>query len=403
LQPCKNLYPEIMEYPCLVLSEKEIEFIRRDIRTCGISFSHLEEELVDHICCIVEDYLESGYSFENAYRKVKKNVAFDTLKDLEIQTLLLINKKLQTMKTTLRISGIAGLLAILAASLFKIFHWQGGNVILTLGIATIALGYIPVLVLTMKREKILKRRRNITFVGIITAFCFLVSLLFAIMHWPYTEYTIYFTWIMAFVFLIILFASVIKSDDNRLLHLSLILFLTILFILDVSMYFVNLNNPKTSTYTMESNLEASIQLLDHRTDEYYSEIDSIENNPEYQDIINLRSQTGEIISKIEDMQHRIFASKEEKEIYSRKLFDKHSNLDPLEADAKKLENNLDQYRVFLVGRAELNPDLQVFIEKSIKFGSFEFNNALPIIYNNLGKLIRDIKMAECELLNDLLQ
>ncbi len=83
-----------MEYPCYDLSDEEIEFIRKDVKKCEISFSHLEEELIDHLCCMVEYLLTEGFTFNETYKKVRKNVAFDSLKDIEIQTLLLINKKL---------------------------------------------------------------------------------------------------------------------------------------------------------------------------------------------------------------------------------------------------------------------------------------------------------------------
>ncbi len=380
----------IMESHCPRLSVEEIDFIRKDVKKCGISFSHLEEELIDHLCCLAEEYMQQGYSFNEAYRKVKLFAAFDSLQDIEIQTLLYINKKILAMKTTLKITGIAGLTSILIASVFKVLHWPGAGVLLTLGVITLAFAYIPVLFFSLKKEKLMKRKRNLTIVGIITAFLFLISILFAMQHWPYRVYIIILTWLFMLTFLIMLFNNIIKSEENRILHLSMILFFTILLILDIAIYMVNLNNPKVSYFTLEDNLEESIRLFEHRADAIYAALDTA---------TALETITDRIVDEIKINRERLFNSEEDKIAYTKKLFKNRRVVYELESEAMQLGKDIKQYRDVLLEMASASPDIEAFIKKSIRFNAYDFNNAPPILYNNLNRLIRDIRIAEVELLN----
>lgn len=55
------------------LSLQNIDQISNDVRKQEITFSHLLEELIDHICCDVENEMQNGFSFSEAYRRVRKN------------------------------------------------------------------------------------------------------------------------------------------------------------------------------------------------------------------------------------------------------------------------------------------------------------------------------------------
>lgn len=49
------------------VTDRQVEFIRRDIRAKGIRLPELEESILDHLCCMVEAEMEQGASFEAAY------------------------------------------------------------------------------------------------------------------------------------------------------------------------------------------------------------------------------------------------------------------------------------------------------------------------------------------------
>ncbi|MFN8206882.1 MAG: hypothetical protein U0T82_05660, partial [Bacteroidales bacterium] len=65
------------------LSLYQIEQISRDVRREDISFSHLLEDLIDHVCCDVEYEMEHGLSFSDAYLKVKQKIGLHGLQKIQ--------------------------------------------------------------------------------------------------------------------------------------------------------------------------------------------------------------------------------------------------------------------------------------------------------------------------------
>lgn len=71
------------------LSDTEIDFIANDIRERGIHLAGLHENLLDHICIIIEEKLERPEEFQTVYAAVIKTFYNNELKELEEQALLL--------------------------------------------------------------------------------------------------------------------------------------------------------------------------------------------------------------------------------------------------------------------------------------------------------------------------
>ena len=52
------------------LKDAQIELIEKDLRRKGITYDPLHEDLVDHVCSEIEERMEKGESFRNAYDRV---------------------------------------------------------------------------------------------------------------------------------------------------------------------------------------------------------------------------------------------------------------------------------------------------------------------------------------------
>ena len=87
------------------LSLHHIEQISRDIRRQEITFSHLLEDLIDHVCCDVENEMQTGLNFGEAYKKVKQKMGSRRLKEIQEETLYAVDTKYRYMKNTMKISG----------------------------------------------------------------------------------------------------------------------------------------------------------------------------------------------------------------------------------------------------------------------------------------------------------
>jgi hypothetical protein len=53
-----------------VLSDEQVSFILDDIKRNGIGLEELQLNLLDHICCIIENEIPPGENFEEFYRKI---------------------------------------------------------------------------------------------------------------------------------------------------------------------------------------------------------------------------------------------------------------------------------------------------------------------------------------------
>jgi hypothetical protein len=194
------------------LSLFQIEQISHDVRREDISFSHLLEDLIDHVCCDVEYEMEHGLSYSDAYLKVKQKIGLHGLQKIQSDTLYEVDSKYRSMKNLMKISGVSGTMLLGVAALFKIMHWPGAGIMLTLGAFIMAFIFMPSSLSVLYKESKSGKRMLLFISGFLAGFCFILAVLFKVQHWPYAGYLILFADIF-FVFLI-LFLLEKKLRDN---------------------------------------------------------------------------------------------------------------------------------------------------------------------------------------------
>jgi uncharacterized protein with PQ loop repeat len=165
------------------LSIDNIEKISHDIRKQEITFSHLLEELIDHICCDVEFEMENGLTFSEAYRRVKQKMEPRRLKEIQEETLYAVDTKYRNMKNTMKISGIIGTVLLGFAALFKIQHWPGGSFMMTIGAAILAFVFLPSALGVLWKETHNKNRIFLFISAFLCGMFFIIGILFKVQHW----------------------------------------------------------------------------------------------------------------------------------------------------------------------------------------------------------------------------
>ena len=166
------------------LTLQNIEQINQDVRSQEITFSHLLDELTDHVCCDVEYEMQKGMSFQEAYLMVKQKMGKRRLKEIQEETLYAVDTKYRIMKTTMKISGVAGTVMFGFAALFKIQHWPGAAILMTLGALTLALIFLPSALSVLWKETHSTKRLFLFISAFVTGACFIAGTLFKINHWP---------------------------------------------------------------------------------------------------------------------------------------------------------------------------------------------------------------------------
>ncbi|WOK04722.1 FtsX-like permease family protein [Imperialibacter roseus] len=118
------------------LKDAQIELIEKDLRRKGITYDPLHEDLVDHVCSEIEERMEKGESFRNAYDQVMDRFEQRGLPELNKETLSILShftmlsnfltSSLRLFKRNMLYSAIrvVGLSLGVAALLLSLFYYN---------------------------------------------------------------------------------------------------------------------------------------------------------------------------------------------------------------------------------------------------------------------------------------
>lgn len=166
------------------LSQENINQITNDIRKQEINFSHLADDLIDHICCDVEAEINKGLDFQEAYWKVRLKIGSRRLKEIQEETLYAVDKKYRYMKNIMKISGVTGTVLFGFAVLFKLQHWAGAGLMMTLGALILAFVFMPSALVVLWKETRSKGNVFLFVSAFLTGMFFIIGILFKVQHWP---------------------------------------------------------------------------------------------------------------------------------------------------------------------------------------------------------------------------
>ena len=115
--------------------------ISGDLIRLGLTYDRLMDDMLDHVCCMVEEGMEEGNDFETSYHKVLDAIGEKSLPEIQHQTLLNLDKKFQRMKNFTYLFGLSSAIITIIGSLFKRMHWPGAGILITVGMVMIVFIY----------------------------------------------------------------------------------------------------------------------------------------------------------------------------------------------------------------------------------------------------------------------
>jgi hypothetical protein len=171
----------------IVLNEEQIDIIRLEIMKGGIVNETLISELLDHYACCIEDVMQQGYSFEEAYKNAYQQITPNGTKEIEEELffVLTFNQHI-TMKKVLYSGGFIAASSFNFGFLFRILHWPGAEELFLISAASFILLVAPVWIyLTLKNKVLLSVGDHFRmWVGIVSTFLLSSGFIFKIMHMP---------------------------------------------------------------------------------------------------------------------------------------------------------------------------------------------------------------------------
>ncbi len=185
------------------LSLLNIDQITNDIRREEITFSHLLDDLIDHVCCDVENEMQHGLDFAQAYRKVKQKMGSKRrLKEIQEETLYAVDSKYRKMKNLMKFSAISGTIIFGFATMFKIQHWAGAGIMMTLGAFILAFLFMPAALVVLWKETRSNKKILMMISGFSAGFLFIAGTLFKVQHWPGAGVILFVSYLIAAILFI---------------------------------------------------------------------------------------------------------------------------------------------------------------------------------------------------------
>ncbi|MEO1627214.1 MAG: M23 family metallopeptidase, partial [Bacteroidota bacterium] len=80
------------------LTDFHIHYIKARLEEEGLEYGPLKEELLDHLCCAIEDQMKDGAHFHIACEKAFAAFGKDGIQKIQLQTIRSLNQKSQLMK-----------------------------------------------------------------------------------------------------------------------------------------------------------------------------------------------------------------------------------------------------------------------------------------------------------------
>ena len=158
--------------------------IKADLVNRGLTYDRLLDDILDHVCCMIEEQMIAGENFELSYKHVLDTIGDKRLPEIQHQTLLLLNKNFQRMKNLTYLFGLSAALVTILGTFFKRMHWPGAGILITAGIILVIFVFLPLYFVNSYREQAEKKNPLYAIVGFLTLAFLLAGAVFKIQHWP---------------------------------------------------------------------------------------------------------------------------------------------------------------------------------------------------------------------------
>lgn len=255
------------------LTDREIKILSKEIEKQGLTYTQLQKELLDHLCCDIEVKMDEGIEFLKAFEEVSKRLENDRIQKIQEETLLLINQKYRMMKKFMYILGTIAPSLLILGAFFKLQHWPGASILIVLGAFLLGAIYLPVFAMVSIRDTRKKEKRvnkTLYIAGVTTGFIFISGILCKIMHWPGANVALMTSVILAVVFFIpVLVAHALKDKENQMQNFSILIFVLSFMAVNIMVFAlkVSKNVLSSQVVTAQANLVTS-QTLESRNTLY---------------------------------------------------------------------------------------------------------------------------------------
>ena len=170
-----------------LLSQQELIKIKERVALANVQNDSLSVDLIDHLCCMVEERVELGMQLELAENEVFKEMGEVQLKAIDLETKILTQNRF-TMKKRTKIIGFIAFILLITGFTFKMLHLPGAGVIWGTGVLTAAFGFFLFSLIDRFSYEKSSLMKTATIIGYIGSVLLILGLGLVLLKWPIAVY-----------------------------------------------------------------------------------------------------------------------------------------------------------------------------------------------------------------------
>ena len=170
------------------VTDEQVDFLLNEVRARGVTIEDLQWNLVDHMCCIIEEEMSETDDFHQFFSTLLPRFFNDNLREIQEESeLLLTFKHFYAMKKTLNISGLVAVVLTFFGAILKVMHWPGASPCIILGITSFSFVFLPLMIALKFKDETSKGDKLVLSFGFLIGIFTSLGFLAKIMHWPYAN------------------------------------------------------------------------------------------------------------------------------------------------------------------------------------------------------------------------
>ena len=168
------------------LTDEQVEYVLNEIKARGVTIEDLQYNLLDHMCCIIENEMRDEDDFYQFVNAVFPRFFNENLVEIEKETILLVTfKNYYAMKKTMYFTSVLVTAFMILFSLFKIFHLPGAGALFVITVVLFSSLFLPLVILIKLKDESKKTEKMVYSFGFLLGISTSIGVLFKLMHWPY--------------------------------------------------------------------------------------------------------------------------------------------------------------------------------------------------------------------------
>jgi hypothetical protein len=200
----------------MTLTPDQIKAVMKRVSESGISTQTLHDDIVDHVCCLIEEKVGQGKQFNTSVDEALNELAPEGLDEIQQQTFQLLNVKTIMMKKVTYVAGLLSTMTMGIGWILRILHrGEIGNAVFAFGCLGFVMLFLPLLGNSYFKKHSAKPliEKSRTVLGTLSAIFVGIGTLSKIMHLPGADEVLLVAGVLfTFGFLPVYFLSLYKNS-----------------------------------------------------------------------------------------------------------------------------------------------------------------------------------------------